>query len=451
MLADPAWICAVDRRSPATPDRGSEAREPAREARRARYPTPRVGAPAHGPGCARQRRDRIGSSNIAASSGCPGEHPRNELVDASLRCSPPPAADASRTASGLWGRGVRRVRAAGVFVTRLDLGRLEGLIDEFPSVRLLVVGDLVLDEYVWGDVDRISPEAPVPVVHVRDETVMLGGAANAVRNVVALGGSVDCCALIGDDAAGLKLAELLKDLGVDPGGLIQVEGRPTTRKTRVIAQTQQIVRFDRETFDPPPPEVGRSLLRAIERFAPRANGVVVEDYGKGVLSRRLAVAAMRCFRAANLPVTVDPKADLAPYRGAALLKPNLRETEALSGVTIRNRDDLARAVARLRRRIGGGAVVVTRGPDGMTLFESDASGVDVPTAAREVFDVQGAGDTAIAALALALRAGASLFEAAVIANAASGVVVGKVGTATASADEVKSLLPAALAAARCSG
>lgn len=331
---------------------------------------------------------------------------------------------------------------------RLDRRRLERTIDGFSSVRLLVVGDLVLDEYVWGDVDRVSPEAPVPVVHVRDETVMLGGAANAVRNVVALGGAVDCCSVVGDDAAGRKITDLLKDLGVDPGGLIRVEGRPTTRKTRVVAQAQQIVRFDRETFEPPPPAAGRSLLKAVERCLSGAHGVIVEDYGKGVLSRRLAAAAMRRFHDAQVPVTVDPKVELTPYRGAALLKPNLRETEVLSGVSIRSRDDLGRAVARLRRRIGGGAVAVTRGPDGMTLFEDGGAGVDVPTAPREVFDVQGAGDTAIAALTLAMRAGATLFEAAVIANAASGVVVGKVGTATASGEEVKALLPAVVAAAR---
>jgi D-beta-D-heptose 7-phosphate kinase/D-beta-D-heptose 1-phosphate adenosyltransferase len=336
----------------------------------------------------------------------------------------------------------------GALMPRLDRRRLERVIDGFSSVRLLVVGDLVLDEYVWGDVDRVSPEAPVPVVHVRDETVMLGGAANAVRNVLALGGAVDCCSIIGDDSAGLKIAELLKDLGVDPVGLVQVDGRPTTRKTRVVAQSQQIVRFDRETFDPPPPEAGRKLLKAIDQAVTSVNGVIVEDYGKGVLSKNIATSAMRRFKAAGLSVTVDPKSELSPYRGAALLKPNLRETEALAGVTIRNRQDLVRAAARLRRRIGGGALVVTRGPDGMTLFDEDVDGVDVPTTAREVFDVQGAGDTAISALTLALRAGASLFEAAVIANAASGVVVGKVGTATASADEVKGMLPEAIAVTR---
>jgi len=333
-------------------------------------------------------------------------------------------------------------------VARTDITRLERLVDDFRGVRLLVFGDLVLDEYIWGGVERISPEAPVPVVHVRDETTMLGGAANAARNVVALGGSVDCCSVIGDDAAGRRIVALLKDLGVDPEGLVRDPERPTTRKTRVIAQNQQIVRFDRERVDPLAPGLGRELLRRLDRLLTRTSGVIVEDYGKGLLSRRLARAAMKRFLAAGTPVAVDPKRDLAAYRGASLLKPNLRETEQLSGVEIRHRTDLSRAVARLRRRIGGGAVVVTRGSGGMSLFEEDGDGVDVPTAGREVFDVQGAGDTAIAALVLALRAGGSLWDAAVIANAASGIVVGKVGTATASAEEVKAALPAAVAAGR---
>jgi len=333
----------------------------------------------------------------------------------------------------------------------LELRRLERLIDDFAGIRLLVIGDLVLDEYVWGDVDRVSPEAPVPVVHVRDETVMLGGAANAARNVIALGGSVDCCSVVGDDSAGRKVIEMLKDLGIDPQGLVSVPGRPTTRKTRVLARSQQVVRFDRETFEPPPPDVTRRLLHAIDACVSRVDGVIVEDYGKGVLSSRLAGAAMRRFREAEVPVTVDPKTELTPYRGAALLKPNLQEAEVLAGMTIRSRDDLTRAANKLRRRARAETLVVTRGPDGMSLFEDDGPGVDVPTVPREVFDVQGAGDTAIAALTLALRAGGSLLESAVIANAASGAVVAKVGTATASADEVKGLLPAALAAARKGG
>jgi D-beta-D-heptose 7-phosphate kinase/D-beta-D-heptose 1-phosphate adenosyltransferase len=330
----------------------------------------------------------------------------------------------------------------------LELARLEALLGDFGKQRLLVVGDLVLDEYVWGEVERVSPEAPVPVVHVREETVVLGGAANVVRNVVALGGQAGFCSLVGDDAAGRRAAELIERLGVDPKGLIVVPTRPTTRKTRVIARSQQVVRFDRETLEPPPAAVGRRLLAAIDRELSHSDAVVLEDYGKGVLSKSVVARAMRRFRSAGVPVVVDPKTSLAAYRGAALIKPNLREAEALSGVMIRTRADLERAVARLRRRIGGGAVVVTRGGEGMTVFEAEGAGVDVRTVAREVFDVQGAGDTSIAALALALRAGATLLEAAVLANAAAGVVIGKVGTATASADEVRELLPAALGAAR---
>jgi D-beta-D-heptose 7-phosphate kinase/D-beta-D-heptose 1-phosphate adenosyltransferase len=331
---------------------------------------------------------------------------------------------------------------------RLDLRRLEKLLDGIRHVRLLVVGDVVLDEYLWGDVERVSPEAPVPVVHVRRESIVLGGAGNVVRNVVALGAACDFCAAIGDDRAGERVLELLQELGVGCAGLVRVPDRPTTRKTRVVARSQQVVRFDRETSEAVPAGVTRSLLRAVDAALPQAHGVVLEDYGKGLLTAGLLRSAMRRFAAAGVPVSVDPKTDLAAYRGAALVKPNLREMEALAGARIQTRDELARAAARLRRRLGGAALAVTRGAAGMTLFGDDLQGVDVPTPPREVFDVQGAGDTAIAMLALALRAGGSLLEAAVLANAAAGVVVGKIGTATASPDEVRERLPAALAAAQ---
>ncbi|MGH0028312.1 MAG: D-glycero-beta-D-manno-heptose-7-phosphate kinase [Myxococcota bacterium] len=333
-------------------------------------------------------------------------------------------------------------------MARLDRRRLERLIDDFSDLHLLVIGDLVLDEYVTGEVDRVSPEAPVPVVHVRQESAMLGGAANAARNVVALGGAVDCCSVIGDDEAGRAIRDRVKHLGIDPEGLVAVPGRPTTTKTRIVAQNQQIVRFDRETHEPPPAAARRRLLEAIDASIQRVDGVIVEDYGKGVLSATIARTVMKLCGERGVPVAVDPKASLANYRGATLLKPNLKEAEALAGIDARNDADLARIAGRLRAKIGGGSVVVTRGGGGMSLFEGDREPLHVPTVAREVFDVAGAGDTAIAALTLALRAGASLHEAAIIANAASGVVVGKVGTATASADEVKALLPEALAAAR---
>lgn len=329
----------------------------------------------------------------------------------------------------------------------LEEGRLATLVDAFDGVSLLVVGDVMLDEYLWGDAERISPEAPVPVVHVARESEALGGAGNVVRNVVALGGRCHLCAVIGDDGVGRRVADLLKALGVDPAGLVALEGRPTTRKTRLVARNQQLLRFDRENEDEVSAEDARRLLRQIESTLPFADGVIFEDYAKGVLSESVIRGAMDLLNAAEVPIAVDPKHSLAPYRGATLVKPNLRETELLSGVRIRSPEDLARAVAALREELGEADFVVTRGSSGMTVFEGDAPGVDVRTAAREVFDVQGAGDTTIAALVLALRAGGSLLEAAVIANAAAGVVLGKVGTATATPEEVKALLPAAIEAA----
>jgi len=330
---------------------------------------------------------------------------------------------------------------------RLELRRLERLVASFERLRLLVVGDAMLDEYLWGDVERVSPEAPVPVVHVQRESVALGGAANVLRNAIAMGAQAGLATAIGDDASGDRLVDLLKELGSDTSGVVRVEGRPTTRKTRVEARSQQMVRFDRETDEPLPPEAVRRLQRAIDATLGRVDGVILEDYGKGLLTSAVVRRAMRRFQAAGVPVAVDPKGHLEAYRGADLVKPNLREVEQLSGRPIRSRDALVAAVGRLRRRLAGSAVVVTRGPLGMTVFDDDPAGVDVPIERCEVFDVQGAGDTAIAALTLARLAGASLLEAAVIGNAAASVVVRKVGTATATAREIRRRLPAAVAAA----
>ena len=333
---------------------------------------------------------------------------------------------------------------------RLDQRRLERLVASFGRLRLLVVGDVMLDEYLWGDVDRVSPEAPVPVVHVKRESFALGGAGNVVRNVVAMGAECVFCAVIGEDRAGDRVIDLLKDLGVDPSGMVRVGDRPTTRKTRVEARSQQMLRVDRETDEPISSSASRRLLRAVDAALPVIQGAILEDYGKGVLPDRVLRAAMRRLGEAGVPVAVDPKTSVAPYRGAELFKPNLREVAALTGSRIRSERELYRAVARLRRRLGRSDIVVTRGSDGMTLFEDDASPVDVAIARSDVFDVQGAGDTTIAALALTRLAGGTLLEAAVVANAAAGVVVGKVGTATATPEEIAVRLPAAIAAARAS-
>ena len=331
---------------------------------------------------------------------------------------------------------------------RLELRRLEKVVHGFARVRLLVVGDVMLDEYLWGDVERVSPEAPVPVVHVRRESQALGGAGNVVRNVVAMGARCRFCAVVGEDAAGDRIVDLLKDLGVDPSGVVRDGGRPTTRKTRVEARAQQLLRYDRETDEAIAGAAARRLVAAIEAALSDADGVVFEDYAKGVLASGVVRRVLRRCREQGLFVAVDPKDSVAPYKGASLVKPNLRELEALSGVRVRGPADLARAVAKLKRQLGGADVVVTRGAQGMSLFTTGRQALHVPSAPFEVFDVQGAGDTAIVALALARLAGGSLQEAAVIANAAAGVVVGKVGTATASPEEILAQLPRSLAAAR---
>ena len=329
----------------------------------------------------------------------------------------------------------------------LDASRLNALLEGFSAVRLVVLGDLVLDEYVSGDVDRISPEAPVPVVDVEAESAALGGAGNVARNVVALGGNAVLCAVRGDDAAGSACQALLDGSSIGGQGVVTAAGRPTTRKTRVVARGQQIVRFDRETRAPLERASEDALVAAVEAALPECDGMVVADYGKGALPPRVAEAVMDASRARAVPVILDPKRSLEGWAGAELVKPNLREAEALSGSAVDDDTGLARAADALRTQLGGAHVVVTRGREGLSVFEAGGARVDVPTLARSVFDVQGAGDTVSAVLCMALRAGGSLHEAAVLANAAAGVVVGKLGTATADRDEVRALLPEALAAA----
>jgi D-beta-D-heptose 7-phosphate kinase/D-beta-D-heptose 1-phosphate adenosyltransferase len=285
------------------------------------------------------------------------------------------------------------------------------------------------------------------VVHVRRESRALGGAGNVVRNVVAMGAQCRFCAVVGDDPAGDRIVDLLKELGVEPSGVVRDASRPTTRKTRVEARSQQLLRYDRETDEPIAGPAARGLLAAIEEALASVDGVVFEDYAKGVLAPSVVRQVLKRCRVRGLFVAVDPKDAVAPYRGASLVKPNLRELEQLSGIRVRGPADLARAAAKLQRQLGGADVVVTRGGHGMSIFASGRPEQHVASAPFEVFDVQGAGDTAIAALALARLAGGSLAEAAVIANAAAGVVVGKVGTATASPDEITAQLPRALSAA----
>lgn len=331
---------------------------------------------------------------------------------------------------------------------RLDLGKLEKVVERFSSLRLLVVGDVMIDEYFWGDVDRVNPEAPVPVVRVKSESTALGGAGNVLRNIAALGVNGVLCSIVGNDYAGDQVTSLVSDLGFDPNTLIRVDDRLTTQKTRVGARSQQMLRFDRETDLPIDRQLETAMLALVDSSLDKADGVILEDYGKGVLTPFLVRGLIKRAKTRGLGVSVDPKFEINMYKGASFIKPNLREVEALAGFPLKDRADLVKAVFRIRKRVGGSPVIVTRGAEGMTVFEEMEDGLDVPAARSEVFDVQGAGDTSIVALTLARLAGANLVEAAVIANAAASVVVGKLGTATASLEEIRDLLPQSVESAR---
>jgi D-beta-D-heptose 7-phosphate kinase/D-beta-D-heptose 1-phosphate adenosyltransferase len=311
------------------------------------------------------------------------------------------------------------------------------------SARVLVLGDLMLDEFLWGKVARISPEAPVPVVEVERQSYHLGGAGNVASNLRSLGGQAVVAAVVGRDAAAETLRQSLRTAGVEGALAVAGSGRPTTVKTRIVAHHQQVVRADRELADDVPAALEREVLAHVREALPACGALVVSDYQKGVITPGVMKAALALARRRRIPVLVDPKVrHFALYRGVAVITPNQLEAEQATGIRIRSDADLRAAGERILARLRCGAVLITRGEHGMALFERGRRPVHIPTAAREVFDVTGAGDTVIATLALAVCAGAGLAEGAVLANYAAGVVVGKLGTATASPAEVLAALEA---------
>jgi D-beta-D-heptose 7-phosphate kinase/D-beta-D-heptose 1-phosphate adenosyltransferase len=323
----------------------------------------------------------------------------------------------------------------------LGARRAAALLSAMRRRRVLVVGDVMLDEFLWGRVSRISPEAPVPVVEVVRQSFHLGGAGNVAANVRSLGGRATLVSAIGDDAGGAHVREAVERAGVD-SRLVVSPGRPTTVKTRIVAHQQQVVRADREDRSDMDAGTGAAILDALREELGRCDVLVISDYQKGVVT---AAALKRLLPLAqHVPVLVDPKlGHFRLYRGVTVVTPNQLEAEQATGVRLRDGAELATAGARILRMLRCRAALVTRGERGMSLFEQGKPPLHVPTAAREVFDVTGAGDTVIATMSLALAAGASLPEAAVLANAAAGVVVGKLGTAQATPDEVLASLRAA--------
>jgi rfaE bifunctional protein kinase chain/domain len=317
--------------------------------------------------------------------------------------------------------------------------RAAGLAEGIRGRRIVVFGDVMLDEFVWGDVSRISPEAPVPVVDIRRESVRLGGAANVLANLIALGARATVVGVVGQDRAAEQFDEKLREVGGQRAHamLVTDKARPTTIKTRIIAHNQLVVRADRERRTPVTGHVEQMLIAALGAEIMEADAFVVSDYDKGAVTPRiLAEILPRAFKR-GIPVLVDPKMrNFDAYRPATLVTPNHHEALRLTNTEDDSDKGIAAAARLIRERLTCESVLITRGEHGMLLLERDAAPVYVATVAREVYDVTGAGDTVIATLAAALAARASLVEAATLANHAAGIVVGKLGTATASADEL---------------
>jgi D-beta-D-heptose 7-phosphate kinase/D-beta-D-heptose 1-phosphate adenosyltransferase len=323
--------------------------------------------------------------------------------------------------------------------TTLGRARLQRLLDAARSARILVIGDLMLDEFLWGKVNRISPEAPVPVVWVQSESFMPGGAANVANNIRALGGQVSVIGVVGEDRWGELLLRELTSRAIDVGGVVHVR-RPTTVKTRVIAHHQQVVRVDREQPDAHSETTAQRLIEmALERI-PQVDAVVIEDYGKGVITRRLLQAVIPAARRHHTLITVDPKQEhFELYQRVTALTPNRAEAGEAVGRELKSDADIEAAGTTILKRLQCDAVLITLGEDGMWLFEQGRK-TRIPTVAQEVFDVAGAGDTVIATFTLALASGASLGRAARLANQAAGIVVGKLGVAVVTPQELQQKL-----------
>lgn len=318
---------------------------------------------------------------------------------------------------------------------------LRQFVQRFPQASVLVVGDLILDHYVMGKVSRISPEAPVPVVHVESESLRLGGAANVFNNILALGGKADLCGVIGEDESGRLLMKQLGAKRAGRGGVIIDRDRPTTRKSRVIAHHQQIVRYDVEERHELKAALQRRILRYVESRLRELTCVVVSDYAKGVISASLMSELTRLAAMRKVPVIVDPKVEhFGYYKGVTVITPNHLEAALASGVQGNDDQTINEAGAMIRQRLGCQSVLITRGEKGMSLFEGDGASWHLPTQARQVYDVTGAGDTVIGTLALAISAGATMKNGAILANHAAGIVVGMVGTATVSPEQLSEVL-----------
>lgn len=311
------------------------------------------------------------------------------------------------------------------------------IVSRFKGVRVLVIGDVMLDRYWWGDVTRISPEAPVPVVRLNRTTLAPGGAANVAVNVAGLGAAPSVVGVIGDDAEGDQLCRLIEDSGISSAGLLRIDGRHTTVKTRLLGHNQQIARVDQESVEPLSESAEESIVAIIEASLDSKDVVVLSDYAKGALSENVLSKVISKSAASNIPVVVDPKGrEYTRYRGSTVLTPNRREAALACNIDDTGKDIVSTAGEMLLSKLDLASVLITEGEDGMTLFESARPQMHFSASAREVYDSTGAGDTVIAALAVSLGAGLEMVDAAMIANVSAGLAVEHVGTVAVSIYEV---------------
>ncbi len=316
--------------------------------------------------------------------------------------------------------------------------------DFFENVtapKILVIGDLILDEYIWGSVNRISPEAPVPILETKSEDLTLGGAANVANNLVVLGCDVTLIGAIGQDEKGDRLLELIEERKIHSEGIFRFVHRPTTSKMRVIAHNQQILRIDKEDNRPITKETEQKIIQFIENILPQVDGIICSDYRKGLLTEEVVRKLIHRAQQLKKPVIVDPKSsDFSLYKGATILTPNQKEVESAVPIKVNSEEDLGRAAEYLLNLTKAEALLVTRGKDGMTLYQNREKPVDIATEAREVFDVTGAGDTVVSVFAMTAFAGFSYEEAAWFSNMAASIVVAKVGTAVVTRNEINEFL-----------
>lgn len=313
------------------------------------------------------------------------------------------------------------------------------IINNFGRAGVLVVGDIMVDHFIWGKVSRISPEAPVPVVDVQKDSILLGGCANVLNGIYAMGGKVYVAGVIGADSIGKRLLAELRQREIETGGIVVEKGRPTTLKTRIVAHGQQMVRFDKESRKPITQTSTRKILDYVKSLRNKIGAVVISDYSKGVISRELMEGIRGIIQDSKIYICLDPKrSDFSIYEGAYVITPNHHEAQRACGMEITDENDLRQVGETLLKKYDFQALLITRGEEGMSLFEkgSRIAHTHFSAQAKEIYDVTGAGDTVVGVLALCLAAQANLKEATCLANQAAGIVVGKVGTATVSQSEL---------------